>query len=137
MSGPDLNNDEVLLALLAEIIEADDRPPAPAVQVALAASELASADGELAALVSESSGEEVLAGLRDETAAVVFRFRATNMTVELEIGPGGHAIGVIAPPRATEIELEMSSPQAPPPTRRAEVTRWVVSASTSRSGCAG
>jgi hypothetical protein len=114
MNGPDLNSDEVLLALLAEMIASDDQPPALAVQVALAASELARADGELAALVSESTDEEVLAGLRDETEAVAFRFRASNMTVELEIGPGGHAIGVISPPRATEIELVMASAQTPP-----------------------
>jgi hypothetical protein len=114
MNGPDLNSDEVLLALLAEMIESEDQPPVAALQVALAASELAGADGELAALVGESTEEELLAGLRDETEAVVFRFRATNMIVEFEIGPGGHAIGVISPPRATEIELEMSSPQSPP-----------------------
>ena len=114
MNRPDLNNDDVLLALLAELIESEDEPPLPAVNVALAAFELATAEGELAALVSESTGEEVLVGLRDQTEAVVFKFRAPNMVVELEIGPDGHGIGILSPPRATDIELEMSSRQPPP-----------------------
>jgi hypothetical protein len=113
MSGPDLNNDDILLALLAEMIDSDDQPPAPAVQAALAAWELARADGELAVLVAEAAGEETLVGLREETGAIEFKFRASNMSVELEIGPGGHAIGVISPAQSMTIELESSSGQAP------------------------
>jgi len=114
MIGPDLNDDEVLLTLLAEMIDADDDPPAPAVQAALVACELARAEGELVALVAESTGEERLVGVRDEIEATVFKFRASNLTVELEIGLDGHAIGVISPPQATEIEVERASAQVPP-----------------------
>jgi hypothetical protein len=117
MKRPNLSEDEVLLAVLSDAIDHLDPVSPQAVEAAVAACDIGYADAELAALVADSmAGQGVL--LRDELDSTMLTFRSSRLTVELEIDPDLHAVGLISPPGATAVVVESAAtPGAPSPSR--------------------
>ena len=111
----DLSDDDVLAAALSAALDDLDPVHEAAVAAAATACDLPDAEGELAALVAESSG--MLALMRDETEHTMLTFAASQLTVEIDIDRDHHAVGVITPPACTTIEVETSARHASPGVR--------------------
>ena len=103
-------NDDQLMALLTEVLDASERVPTSAVEAAYAAIELRGLDNEMAELVFDSWRDEamVMRGPGTETRLLSFANDHTSIDVELH-ADGITMVGQMTPLVDGQMEAELES----------------------------
>jgi len=103
MTDPDLNDDDVLLALLHDAL--DDDVPDDAVRAAIDAFGLRQLDAELAELVTDSLVDGGVTMRAAEGAPRLVTFRADDLSIDLELSES-LVVGVLTPPAPWTVIVE-------------------------------
>jgi hypothetical protein len=111
----DLEDDDVLLALLSESLDQVDPVPQEAVTAALAMAQLADADAELAKLVGDSLADHDVVLFRHditreplgEVADRLVTFATPQLTVDLDFeADGARVVGTLTPAQSVDVAME-------------------------------
>jgi len=114
----DLQDDDVLLALLGDTLHEVDPVPDDAVSAALALAQLSDADAELATLVADSLVDsDVVLFRHDSTMEAtsvqsdrVVTFATPELSVDIDLPAGGTIlVGTITPPVSVTVDLETAA----------------------------
>jgi hypothetical protein len=101
MDPRDLHDDDQLLLVLGEVLDADDPVPADALALALSAAELGDLDAEMAELVFDSLLDDRAVALRagGDSEVRSLTFAAGDRTIEVDLA-NDDLVGRVAPPGA-------------------------------------
>ncbi len=103
---PDIWDDEQLLAVLREALDADEAVPPEFVELGKNAFAWHNIDAELAQLTYDSTRELAVPATRAETASIrALTFTSEQLTIELEVGEDS-ILGQVIPAQGGTIEIE-------------------------------
>ena len=108
--GPDLGDDDVLLAELARALDRLDPVPPDATVMAVAAFELGHLDDELATLVADSLLDPAPLTRHEGPTVRLLSFTTAHLSLEIELGADGRTVlGAVSPAGVVDVEVEGAS----------------------------